>query len=87
MSDNHYNFISITSDIFHNVYGLILKLYQLFLEQLHETRYVKADMPSSLLFYRDNNGNDYYEYLLYPKFTFCVSLFLYWHKYFCYFKH
>ena len=86
MSDNHYNYISVSGDIFHNVYGLIRKLLHLFWEQLHETGFVKADMPSSVLLYRDNNGNDYYIFFN-PKFTFCVSLFFYWNKSFCYFKH
>jgi hypothetical protein len=73
MSDNHHNFISIRDDIFHNVYGLIMNLLQLLLEQLHETSSVKAVMPSSVLFYQDNNGNDYF--LFYSKFNFSVSLF------------
>jgi hypothetical protein len=60
MSDNHCSFISISDDTIHNVYGLILMLLQLFWEQLHETSSVKADMLSSTLLYRDNNGNDYY---------------------------
>ena len=57
MSDNHYNFISIVGDILHKVYGLIMKLLQLFWEHLHETSFVKADMTSSMLLYRDKNGN------------------------------
>jgi hypothetical protein len=60
MSDNHYNFISIGGDIFHNIYELILTLLQLFWEQLHETSFVKADMLSCMLLYRDNNADDSY---------------------------
>jgi hypothetical protein len=62
MSDNHYNFISLRGDKFHNVYGLILKSLQLFWEQLHETSSVKADIASSMLLYRDNYANDYYPF-------------------------
>jgi hypothetical protein len=85
MSDNHYNFISVSGDIFHNVYGLIRKLLQLFWEQLYENSFVKADMPSSILLYSDNNGSDYNLFFI-PSLPFASACFSI-KKTFCHFKH